>query len=59
MADVAAVCMLMEQIAPDRVIASPVHVGSGQVSCAHGILPVPAPATAHILRDVPIYGGCI
>ena len=58
-ADVAAVCMLMEQIAPDRVIASPVHVGSGQVRCAHGILPVPAPATAHILRDVPIYGGSI
>lgn len=57
--DVAAVCMLMEQIAPDRVTVSPVHVGSGQVRCAHGILPVPAPATAHILRDVPIYGGSI
>ncbi|MBR2779243.1 MAG: nickel pincer cofactor biosynthesis protein LarC [Firmicutes bacterium] len=56
-ADVTAVCMLMERLAPDRVIASPVHVGSGQVHCAHGILPVPAPATAHILRGVPIYGG--
>lgn len=56
-ADVAAVCLLMERIAPDRVIVSPVHVGSGQVQCAHGILPVPAPATAYILRDVPAYGG--
>lgn len=58
-ADVAAVCLLMDRIAPDQVIASPVHVGSGQVKCAHGILPVPAPATAYILRDVPIYGGGI
>ncbi|MCH5193855.1 MAG: nickel pincer cofactor biosynthesis protein LarC [Oscillospiraceae bacterium] len=58
-ADVTAVCLLMEELAPDEVIASPVHVGSGQVKCAHGILPVPAPATAYILRDVPIYGGKI
>lgn len=58
-ADITAVCMLMEEIAPEQVIVSPIHVGSGQVKCAHGILPVPAPATAHILRDVPIYGGRI
>ena len=58
-ADVAAVCMLMERLAPEMVVASPVHVGSGQVKCAHGILPVPAPATAYILRDVPGYGGGI
>lgn len=58
-ADVTAVCMLMEELAPEQVIASPVHVGSGQVQCAHGILPVPAPATAYLLRDVPIYGGHI
>ena len=56
-ADITAVCVLMDQIAPDQVIVSPVHVGSGQVKCAHGILPVPAPATAFILKDVPIYGG--
>lgn len=58
-ADVTAVCMLMDEISPGEVIVSPVHVGSGQVKCAHGILPVPAPATAYILRDVPIYGGSI
>ena len=56
-ADVAAVCMLMNELKPERVVASPVHVGSGQVKCAHGILPVPAPATALILQDVPIYSG--
>lgn len=58
-ADITAVCMLMNEISPDEIIVSPVHVGSGQVKCAHGILPVPAPATAHILRDVPIYGGSV
>ena len=58
-ADIAAVCLLLQELDVDQVIASPVHVGSGQVRCAHGILPVPAPATAHILRDVPIYGGSI
>mgnify|MGYP001025316328 CR=1 FL=1 len=56
-ADVVGFCLLMEQLSPDRVIASPVHVGSGFVRCAHGVLPVPAPATAHILQGVPIYGG--
>jgi uncharacterized protein (TIGR00299 family) protein len=58
-ADITAVCLLMHELDADQIIASAVHVGSGQVRCAHGILPVPAPATAHILRDVPIYGGSI
>lgn len=56
-ADIVGVCLLMEKLAPDKVLVSPVHVGSGQVHCAHGVLPVPAPASAYILRDVPIYGG--
>lgn len=58
-ADITAVCRMMELLAPDEVLASPVHVGSGEVHCAHGILPVPAPATAEILKGVPIYGGNI
>ncbi len=58
-ADITGVCLLMEKLAPDRVTASPVHVGSGQVRCAHGILPVPAPATATILKGIPTYGGQI
>ena len=56
-ADVTAFCFLAERLSPDRMIASPVHVGSGTVRCAHGVLPVPAPATAYLLKDVPIYGG--
>ena len=58
-ADVTAVCLLLHRLAPDKIIVSPVHVGSGQVRCAHGILPVPAPATAYLLRGIPIYGGSI
>ena len=49
LADVTAVAMLMEEIGAEKIVASPIHVGSGQVRCAHGILPVPAPATAHIV----------
>lgn len=56
-ADVVGVCMLMDQLKVDQVCASPVHVGSGHVHCAHGILPVPAPATADLLRGIPSYGG--
>lgn len=55
--DVTAVCVMMNDLGIDRVMASPVHVGAGVVRCAHGTLPVPAPATAWILRDVPTYGG--
>ena len=58
-ADITAVCMLMEKLSPDRVIASPVHAGSGHVRCAHGILPVPAPATALLLEEIPWYGGSV
>lgn len=56
-ADVAAVCLLMERLGAERICASPVHLGSGTVRCAHGVLPVPTPATAEILKGVPCYGG--
>ncbi|MBQ6067240.1 MAG: nickel pincer cofactor biosynthesis protein LarC [Clostridia bacterium] len=58
-ADIAAVCLLLAELAPERVIASPVNVGGGTVKCAHGILPVPAPATAELLRGVPAYSGSV
>lgn len=58
-ADVTAVCMLMDRIKPQKVAASHVNVGGGTVRCAHGILPVPAPATANILEGIPSYSGDI
>lgn len=58
-ADIVGVCLLIEELSPESIIASPVYVGSGHVRCAHGILPVPAPATAHILKGIPICGGMI
>ena len=56
-ADIAGVCVLLEQLAPDRIIVSPLATGYGQVRCAHGILPVPAPATAGIIEGIPTYSG--
>lgn len=54
-ADITGVCFLMEELGIEEVYASSVHVGSGQVHCAHGILPVPAPATALLLQGIPVY----
>jgi uncharacterized protein (TIGR00299 family) protein len=59
LADIAGVCLALDMLGPVEIVASPVHVGSGHVKCAHGLLPVPAPATAYILRGVPTYGGQI
>ena len=58
-ADIVGVCVLLEQIAPDKIIVSPLATGYGQVRCAHGILPVPAPATACIIEGIPTYSGNI
>ena len=58
-ADVVGNCLLLSMIGADRIAVSPIHVGSGTVKCAHGILPVPAPATALILSGLPVYSGQI
>lgn len=52
-ADVTGVCLLMYELGAERVVASPVRVGYGSVRCAHGVMPVPAPATALLLEGVP------
>ena len=56
-ADIVTVCLLMNELKPELVCASAVHVGSGTVRCAHGVLPVPAPATAELLLGIPCYTG--
>ena len=58
-ADVTAVCMLLHELQPDEIICSTVHTGFGSVRCAHGILPVPAPATALLLQGIPVTAGRI
>lgn len=56
-ADITVTAMLMEELSPEQVIASAVNVGYGKVHCAHGVLPVPAPATMHLLSGIPCYAG--
>lgn len=56
-ADVSAVCLAMRMLRPDRVLVSPVTTGFGEVRCMHGIVPVPAPATAWLLRGMPARAG--
>ena len=58
-ADITSVCLLFKKIGAQNIFASAINVGSGQVHCAHGILPVPAPATAFILKDIPVYSNHI
>lgn len=59
MADIAGFCVEIAMLDPDRIICSPVCTGSGEVHCAHGILPVPTPATAYLLQGIPSYTGSL
>lgn len=56
-ADITAVCYMMDILKPEQVIVSPIVTGYGQVRCAHGLMPVPAPATARLLEGIPIAAG--
>ncbi|HLI33516.1 MAG TPA: nickel pincer cofactor biosynthesis protein LarC [Terriglobia bacterium] len=53
--DIAGVCAGLERLGISELICSPLNVGSGRVQAAHGTLPVPAPATAELLRGLPVY----
>ena len=57
--DVVGAAICFEYLNVDRIISSPVQVGGGVVKCAHGMLPVPAPATAEILKGIPIRSGIV
>ena len=58
-ADITGCCLLINEINPERIIVSPIVTGFGHVHCAHGTMPVPAPATALILNGVPNCTGDI
>lgn len=58
-ADITGCAMLFRELGAEKIIVSPVTTGYGQVRCAHGILPVPAPATALILQGIPCQAGRI
>ena len=55
--DVVGSCLAIEMLGVEEIQASPVCVGNGMVRCAHGILPVPAPATAEIIKGMPVYSS--
>jgi uncharacterized protein (TIGR00299 family) protein len=55
--DIVGAVHAMEALGADRIVASPLNVGSGTIRSAHGLYPVPAPATARLLQGVPIYSG--
>jgi uncharacterized protein (TIGR00299 family) protein len=55
--DIVGTVFAMETLGAERIVASPLNVGSGTVRTAHGVYPVPAPATVRLLRGAPIYAG--
>jgi pyridinium-3,5-bisthiocarboxylic acid mononucleotide nickel chelatase len=57
MVDIVCAAVGAESLAADEWVCSPLNVGSGTVQCAHGTLPVPAPATLKLLRDAPVYSS--
>ena len=58
-ADIVGAAICLDFLKVDKILSSPVQLGGGTVRCAHGIMPVPAPATAEILKDVPVRSGLV
>jgi len=57
--DIVGAVFALEWVGADRIVCSPLNVGGGMVRSAHGLFPVPAPATVKLLGDAPVYGGAV
>jgi len=58
-ADIVGAAICLDYLKVDKVMSSPIQLGGGMVKCAHGIMPVPAPATALIVQNVPVKTGLV
>ncbi len=58
-ADIVGAAICLDFLKVDKVLSSPIQLGGGTVKCAHGIMPVPAPATALIVENVPVKTGLV
>lgn len=58
-ADIVGSSYLLQRLSAEKIVFSPIATGYGMIKCAHGVLPVPAPATALLLRGVPSYSGTV
>lgn len=58
-ADIVGAAICLEALEVDRILSSPIQLGGGTVKCAHGIMPVPAPATAEIVQGLPVRSGLV
>jgi hypothetical protein len=58
-ADIVGAAICLDYLKVDKVMSSPIQLGGGMVKCAHGLMPVPAPATALIVQDVPVRTGLV
>jgi len=58
-ADIVGAAICLDYLKVDKVLSSPIQLGGGMVKCAHGLMPVPAPATTEIVRNVPVRTGLV
>ncbi len=59
MVDIVCAAVGAEALGVDEIVCSPLNVGGGTVKCAHGVLPVPVPATVELLQGAPVYSSGI